>query len=220
MPHSPHSPGHTIDALLRRVPVIPVIVIDEVKKAVPLARALVEGGLDVLEITLRTPAAMDAMQAIMAEVEGAIVGAGTVRNPDQLAACARLGCAFAVSPGFTTRLLDAAKDSPCPLLPGAATAAEMMTLADHGFTRQKFFPAGPAGGPAYLKAIASPLPDILFCPTGGIDSVTAKSYLELENVLCVGGSWVTPASAIHNNDWTTITRLAKDACTTGRFSGG
>ncbi len=211
---------YTTDALMRRVPVIPVIVIDDVKKAVPLARALVEGGLDVLEITLRTPAAMDAMAAIIAEVEGAIVGAGTVRTPDQLDSCARLGCAFAVSPGFTTNLLAAAKDSPCPLLPGAATAAEMMTLADAGFTRQKFFPAGPAGGPAYLKSIASPLPDIAFCPTGGIDAVTAKSYLELPNVLCVGGSWVTPATAIQNNDWTTITRLAKDACTTGRFSGG
>lgn len=211
---------YTTDALMRRVPVIPVIVIEEVAKAVPLARALVEGGLDVLEITLRTPVAMDAMRAIIAEVEGAIVGAGTVRDPDQLDACARLGCAFAVSPGFTTRLLDAAKGSPCPLLPGAATAAEMMTLADHGFDRQKFFPAGPAGGPAYLKSIASPLPDIQFCPTGGIDAVTAKDYLKLPNVLCVGGSWVTPAAAIHNSDWTTITRLAKDACTTGRFSGG
>jgi 2-dehydro-3-deoxyphosphogluconate aldolase / (4S)-4-hydroxy-2-oxoglutarate aldolase len=217
---SPHTPGHTTDALLRRVPVIPVIVIDRLDQAVPLARALVAGGLDVIEITLRTPVAMDAMRAIIAEVEGAIVGAGTVRTPDQLASCAKLGCAFAVSPGYTTRLLDAAKDSPCPLLPGAATAAEMMTLADHGFTRQKFFPAGPAGGPAYLKAVASPLPDILFCPTGGIDSVTAKDYLKLKNVLCVGGSWVTPTSAIQNNDWTTITRLAKDACTTGRFSGG
>jgi 2-dehydro-3-deoxyphosphogluconate aldolase/(4S)-4-hydroxy-2-oxoglutarate aldolase len=211
---------YTTDALMRRVPVIPVIVIEDAAKAVPLARALVQGGLDVLEITLRTPAAIDAIRAIMAEVEGAIVGAGTVRTPDQLAEVARLGCAFAVSPGFTPRLLDAARESPCPLLPGAATATEMMTLADHGFTRQKFFPAGAAGGPAYLKAIASPLADIRFCPTGGIDAVTAKSYLELDNVLCVGGSWVTPKTAFQTNDWPTITRLAKDACTTGRFSGG
>lgn len=210
----------TTDDLMRRVPVIPVIVIDRREDAVPLAEALVAGGLDVLEITLRTPAAMDAMKAIMGEVEGALVGAGTVRDPDQLAACARLGCAFAVSPGFTPRLLEAAKESPCPLLPGAATATEMMMLADAGFDRQKFFPAGPAGGIAYLKAIASPLPDIRFCPTGGIDAASANDYLKLANVLCVGGSWVVPKKAIEIGDWGTVTRLASEAVRSGQHAKG
>ena len=210
----------TTDALMRRAPVIPVIVIERLEHAVPMARALVAGGLEVLEITLRTPVAMEAMRAIIAEVEGAVVGAGTVRDPDQLAAVAKLGCTFAVSPGFTDRLLDAAADTPCALLPGAATAAEMMTLADRGFDRQKFFPAGPAGGPGYLKAIASPLPDIRFCPTGGISAATAHQYLALDNVLCVGGSWVVPKSALEIEDWTTISRLAREAATGGRFAFG
>jgi len=210
----------TVDDLMRRSPVIPVIVIERLEQAVPMARALVAGGLDVLEITLRTSVAMEAMRAIMAEVEGAIVGAGTVRDPEQLDAVAKLGCAFAVSPGFTNRLLDAAADGGCPLLPGAATAAEMMTLADRGFDRQKFFPAGPAGGPGYLKAIASPLPDIRFCPTGGISAATAHEYLALDNVLCGGGSWVVPRSALQIEDWTTISRLAKEAATGGRFAFG
>jgi 2-dehydro-3-deoxyphosphogluconate aldolase / (4S)-4-hydroxy-2-oxoglutarate aldolase len=208
----------TTDALMRRVPVIPVIVIDKPADAVPLARALVKGGLDVLEITLRTPAAIEAMRAIMAEVEGAIVGAGTVRDPDQLDQVAKLGCAFAVSPGFTRRLLDAADDSPCPLLPGAATAAEMMMLAERGYDRQKFFPAGPAGGTAYLKAIASPLPDIRFCPTGGIDAGSASDYLKLPNVLCVGGSWVVPKPAIEIGDWASVTRLAGEAVRSGQHA--
>jgi 2-dehydro-3-deoxyphosphogluconate aldolase / (4S)-4-hydroxy-2-oxoglutarate aldolase len=211
---------YTTDDLMRRVPVIPVIVIEDAQKAIPLARALVAGGLDVLEITLRTPAAMDAMRAIIAEVEGAIVGAGTVRTAEQLEEVTRLGCAFAVSPGFTPRLLDAAEGSSCPLLPGAATAAEMMMLAERGFTHQKFFPAEPAGGTGYLKAIASPLPDLRFCPTGGINAATAHNYLELPNVLCVGGSWVTPKSAIKINDWPDITRRAKEAFTSGKHDGG
>jgi len=210
----------TIDDLMRRVPVIPVIVIDKSADAVPLARALVEGGLDVLEITLRTPVAMEGMRAIMAEVEGAIVGAGTVRDPGQLSAVAKLGCAFAVSPGFTPRLLDAAADSPCPLLPGAATAAEMMMLAERGHDRQKFFPAGPAGGTTYLKAIASPLADIRFCPTGGIDAGSASDYLKLANVLCVGGSWVVPKAAIEIGDWATISRLAGEAVRSGQHAKG
>lgn len=210
----------TTDGLMRLAPVIPVIVIERQEQAVPMARALVAGGLRVLEITLRTPVAMEAMRAIMGEVEGAIVGAGTVRDPEQLAAVTKLGCAFAVSPGFTERLLGAAADTPCVLLPGAATATEMMMLADRGFDRQKFFPAGPAGGPDYLKAIASPLPDIQFCPTGGISAATAHHYLALDNVLCVGGSWVVPRSAMQIEDWATITRLAKEAATGGRFAFG
>ncbi len=202
---------HTVDELMRRVPVIPVIVIDELATAVPLARALVAGGLDVLEITLRTPGALDAIRAILAEVEGAVVGAGTVREPGQLDAVAGLGCAFAVSPGFTRSLLDAARDSPCPLLPGAATAAEMMQLAERGYDRQKFFPAVPAGGLDYLKAVASPLAEIRFCPTGGIDAATAPAFLALGNVLCVGGSWVAPRSAVAAGDWDRVTGLAREA---------
>ena len=202
---------HDVDELMRRAPVIPVIMIDAVETAVPLAKALVEGGLDVLEITLRTPAALDAIRAIMAEVEGAIVGAGTVRNPGQLVAVAKLGCAFAVSPGFTPALLDAAEGAPCSLLPGAATAAEMMQLAERGYDRQKFFPAVPAGGPAYLKAVAAPLADIRFCPTGGIDAANAPAFLALGNVLCVGGSWVAPRRAVAEGDWALVTRLAREA---------
>jgi 2-dehydro-3-deoxyphosphogluconate aldolase/(4S)-4-hydroxy-2-oxoglutarate aldolase len=202
---------YTVDTLMRRAAVIPVIVIDRIEQAVPLARALVAGGLDVLEITLRTPIAYEAMTAILTEVEGAIVGAGTVRHPGQLAAVDKLGCAFAVSPGFTEPLLDAAHDSGCPLLPGAATPSEMMRLAERGFDRQKFFPAGPAGGVEYLKAVTSPLPEIRFCPTGGVNAANASQYLGLGNVLCVGGSWVVPKSALETGDWSTITRLAREA---------
>lgn len=199
------------DAIMRRAPVIPVLVIDDLASAVPLGRALVAGGLDVLEITLRTEVALDAIRAIIAEVEGAVVGAGTVRTADQLALVAGLGCAFAVSPGFTPRLLDAAATSPCPLLPGAATATEMMQLAERGYDRQKFFPAVPAGGLAYLQAVASPLAEIAFCPTGGIDAASAPAFLRLGNVLCVGGSWVAPKAAVATGDWRTVTALAAEA---------
>ncbi len=209
----------TTDALMRRAPVIPVIVIDDLATAVPLARALVAGGLDVLEITLRTAVALDSIRAIIGEVEGAIVGAGTVRDPKQLAAVTKLGCAFAVSPGFTPRLLDAAEGSPCPLLPGAATATEMMQLAERGYDRQKFFPAVPAGGLDYLKAVASPLAEIRFCPTGGIDASSAPAFLALGNVLCVGGSWVAPKAAVAAGDWAVITSLASEAVRSGRPGG-
>lgn len=199
------------DAIMRLCPVIPVMVIERLEDAVPLSRALVAGGLSVLEITLRTDCAIDAIRTIMAEVEGAIVGAGTVIAPRQLDEVHNLGCAFAVSPGFTDRLLDAAATEPVPLLPGASTASEVMTLLERGYTRQKFFPAGPAGGAPFLKSLSSPLPDAKFCPTGGVGLGNASDYLGLDNVLCVGGSWVAPAQAVKEGAWDEIERLAREA---------
>lgn len=202
----------TLDDIMRTAPVIPVMMIDDIDHAVPLARALVEGGLKVLEITLRTPVAMEAIRAILGEVEGAIVGAGTILNQKQLEAVAALGCQFAVSPGFTPALLDAATTSPsCPLLPGAASASEVMQLLDRGHDHLKFFPAEAAGGANFLKSIASPLPEVKFCPTGGIGPGNAAQYLALPNVLCVGGSWVVPKDAITAGNWGQIERLAADA---------
>ena len=162
----------------------------------PLARALVAGGVRVLEVTLRTEAALDAIRAMRAEVPEAIVGAGTVLSPEQLRSVAALGVAFAVSPGMTDLLLDAANDTSVPLLPGVATAGEVMRALDRGYRHLKFFPAEPAGGIPYLKALASPLPEARFCPTGGIDLQRAARYLALENVLCVGGSWLVPQDAM------------------------
>ncbi|MEM9442483.1 MAG: bifunctional 4-hydroxy-2-oxoglutarate aldolase/2-dehydro-3-deoxy-phosphogluconate aldolase [Pseudomonadota bacterium] len=201
----------TLDDIMRATPVIPVMMIDEIDQAVPLARALVKGGLRVLEITLRTPIALDAIRAIIADVDDAIVGAGTVLTPQQLEHVAALRCKFAVSPGFTTSLLDAATTSPCPLLPGTSTASEVMQLLDRGHDRMKFFPAEAAGGTAMLKSLASPLPAAKFCPTGGIGPDNAAGYLALPNVLCVGGSWVVPKDAIAQGDWDKITMLATDA---------
>jgi len=201
----------TLDDIMRAAPVIPVMMIDEIDQAVPLARALVKGGLRVLEITLRTPIALDAIKAIIADVDDAIVGAGTVLTPQQLEHVAALRCKFAVSPGFTTSLLDAATTSPCPLLPGTSTASEVMQLLDRGHDRMKFFPAEAAGGTAMLKSLASPLPAAKFCPTGGIGPDNAAGYLALPNVLCVGGSWVVPKDAIAQGDWDKITMLATDA---------
>jgi 2-dehydro-3-deoxyphosphogluconate aldolase/(4S)-4-hydroxy-2-oxoglutarate aldolase len=201
----------TLDDIMRSAPVIPVMMIDDLDQAVPLAHALVKGGLKVLEITLRTPVALDAIRAITAEVEDAIVGAGTVLTPEQLEHVAALHCRFAVSPGFTPTLLDAAAASPCPLLPGTATASEVMKLLDRGHDRMKFFPAEAAGGVPFLKSLASPLPDAKFCPTGGIGPANAPSYLALPNVLCVGGSWVVPKDLIAASDWNSVTNLAADA---------
>jgi len=201
----------TLDRTMRTAPVIPVLVVTDWRHAVPLARALVAGGLRVLEFTLRTEAALDAVRAVAAEVPDAIVGTGTVRTPAQLEASADAGARFAVSPGGSPRLLDAAADHPLPLLPGAVTASEVMTLAERGYTRQKFFPAVAAGGPAVLKAFSSPLAGVVFCPTGGIRPSTAADWLALPNVACVGGSWVAPKDAVSTGDWARITALARDA---------
>jgi 2-dehydro-3-deoxyphosphogluconate aldolase / (4S)-4-hydroxy-2-oxoglutarate aldolase len=200
-----------VEAILKAAPVVPVMVIDDVKDAVPLARALVKGGLPVLEITLRTDAAADAIRAIKAEVEGAHVGAGTVLTRRQLVEMDKLGCAFAVSPGSSPELLAAAKDVKVPLLPGGVTATECMILLDHGYRFQKFFPAEPAGGTAYLSSLASPLPQIMFCPTGGITLETAPRYLKLGNVITLGGSWMAPKKLVAAKDWAGIEKLAREA---------
>ena len=200
-----------IEAILNLAPVVPVLVIDDVKTAVPLARALVAGGLKVLEVTFRTEAALDSIRAIAAEVEGAIVGAGTVLTSKQVKDAEDAGCLFMVSPGASLDLLTAVRDTAVPLLPGAATASEAMTLLEQGYAFQKFFPAEPAGGANYLKALASPLSGIRFCPTGGVSRDNAGGYLSLPNVVCVGGSWVAPADKVAAGDWGAIETLARDA---------
>lgn len=196
--------------ICRLAPVVPVLVIDNIAHAAPLARALVAGGLPALEVTLRTPAALDAIRA-MAEVPGGIVGAGTLLTPADVKAAKAAGARFGVSPGATVRLLDACAEYDLPLLPGAATASEIMALLERGYTVQKFFPAEQAGGAAYLKSICSPIPQVKFCPTGGITLTLAPDYLSLKNILCVGGSWVAPKDAMARGDWAAITALARQA---------
>lgn len=210
------SSGPDFAALLGDTTVVPVLVVEETATAVPLARALVAGGLPLIEITLRTAAACDVIRAIADEVEGAVVGAGTVLTPAQLAEAGVCGARFAVSPGATDRLLAAAEEIELPLLPAAATASEVMRLLDRGYRCMKFFPAEPGGGVAYLRALASPLPAARFCPTGGIDAARAGAYLELPNVVAVGGSWVAPGDAVRAGDWSRITKLAREAATLAR----
>ena len=200
-----------IGELLDRAPVIPVIVIKDSTDAVPLATALVAGGLTVLEVTLRTPCAIDAIERIAQEVPGAIVGAGTVLSPDDVASSVKAGAQFLVSPGSTPRLLDAMLDSGAAPLPAAATASEVIGLMERGLDHGKFFPAKPAGGTAYLKGLAGPIPDFRFCPTGGIDLAGAPEFLALPNVACVGGSWITPDDAVAAGDWARIETLAREA---------
>ena len=200
-----------LEAALKLAPVVPVMVIENVKDAVPLARALVRGGLPVLEITLRTETALESIRAIVAEVEGAVVGSGTVLNAQQLRDSRRAGCTFAVSPGSTGKLLGAAEDEDIALLPGGVTASECMALLEWGYSIQKFFPAEPAGGAPYLASLASPLPQIKFCPTGGITPALAPSYLKLSNVITVGGSWMIPKALIAAGDWAGIEKLASEA---------
>lgn len=201
----------TLLSTLRLQPVVPVIVIDDAKSAVPLARALVAGGLKAIEITLRTPAALDAIKAVSDEVEGAVAGAGTVLDSRQWDAAIKAGSRFVVSPGAGPSLLDAADKSDVPLLPGAVTASEVMRLRDLGYSVMKFFPAEQAGGASYLNALSSPLAGIQFCPTGGISLKNAKDYLSLPNVVCVGGSWVAPKAMVASGDWAGITKLAAEA---------
>lgn len=196
--------------LMQVAPVIPVLVIDDVAKARPLAEALVAGGLRVLEVTLRTPVALEAMKA-MADVPGAIVGVGTALDGDDLKRAQDHGATFAVSPGFTIELGKAANAINMPLLPGIMTPADIMRARDGGFTELKFFPASQAGGPQLLKAFSGPFGEISFCPTGGVTAETAKDYLALPSVLCVGGSWVAPPAMVDAGDWEGITRLSK-AC--------
>lgn len=200
-------------SVLDLAPVIPVVVVSDVEHAVPLARALVAGGLPAIEVTLRTPEALPAIERIAAEVPEAVVGAGTVVTPDDVAASAAAGARFLVSPGSTPRLLDAMQDSALPFLPGAATASEVLALLERGIREVKFFPAADAGGPSYLRSLGGPLPSVRFCPTGGIDRASAPDYLALPNVACVGGSWVTPRDALAAGDWARVEQLAREAST-------
>lgn len=197
--------------VMRDAPVIPVIVLDDVAHAVPLARALVAGGIRMLEVTLRTPAALACMEAIAKEVPDAVVGAGTVRSAADAQAAAMAGARFAVSPGYTHAVGKACHDLGIPLLPGVATGSEIMMAQEDGYQQLKFFPAMQAGGPALLKAWHGPFPDVLFCPTGGINASNANELLSLPNVACVGGSWLTPADAVEAGDWGRITALAAEA---------
>ena len=201
-----------IKQLMQIAPVIPVLVIDDVKDAKPLAEALVAGGLRVLEVTLRTPAALDAIGE-MSKVENAIVGVGTALNREDLQKAQDKGATFAVSPGFTDSLGKAASDLSMPLLPGIMTPADIMRALDQGYTELKFFPASQAGGTTLLKALAGPFTEPKFCPTGGISASNAKEYLSLPNVLCVGGSWVAPRSLVADKNWSGITQLAAEAMT-------
>ena len=200
-----------VEATLRLAPVVPVVIIEDAKAAVPMARALVAGGIPAIEVTLRTPAALDAIRAIAAEVEGAVVGVGTVLTPQDLENARQAGAKFAVSPGVSPKLLAAADDSELPLLPGVATASEAMSLLERGYRHLKFFPAVPAGGHKLLGAWASPLPQIRFCPTGGISLASAPEFLSLPNVVCVGGSWLTPGDKLRGGDWAGIEALAREA---------
>ncbi|RVD59984.1 2-dehydro-3-deoxy-phosphogluconate aldolase [Mesorhizobium sp. M2D.F.Ca.ET.185.01.1.1] len=198
-------------SLLNGQPVIPVLKIANVADAVPLARALSGGGLRAIEITLRTADALEAIRRVAAEVEEAIVGAGTILDARQFDEAASAGAKFIVSPGITSQLLDAAKDSPVPLLPGAITPGEIMAAREAGLRFLKFFPAEQSGGIASLKAFASPLADVKFCPTGGITAKNAADYLSLPNVICVGGSWVAPDDLIKAGNWNEIEALAREA---------
>jgi len=203
------SRSDRLNELLRLAPVIPVITIERVEDAVPLARALVSGGLRLLEITLRTAAGRDAAAAIVAEVPEAVVGIGTVLTPQDLARSRDLGARFALSPGATPELLDAAAESDLPFMPGVATASELMAALARGFDIVKFFPAVPAGGVAALKALGGPFPQVRFCPTGGVSEDNAAEWLALPNVVVVGGSWLTPASEIRGGAWDRITERAR-----------
>lgn len=205
----------TPDSLLSIVPVVPVVVIDDLDHAVPVARALVEGGLPVIELTLRTPVALDAIAAIAADVPEILVGAGTIVSPGQVKRAVDAGAQFLVSPGSTPTLLSAMAGSGVPFLPGTATVSEALAVLEAGFTEMKFFPAEASGGVPYLRSIASPVPAARFCPTGGITAATAPSYLALPNVGCVGGSWLTPADALAAGDWERVSRLAAEAAALG-----
>ncbi|MGW5786474.1 bifunctional 4-hydroxy-2-oxoglutarate aldolase/2-dehydro-3-deoxy-phosphogluconate aldolase [Streptomyces sp. NPDC003757] len=204
----PSSPAASV---LDLAPVVPVVVVDDAADAVPLARALVAGGLPAIEVTLRTPAALDAIRAIAAEVPDAVVGAGTVITAEQVGEVVAAGARFLVSPGWTDTLLEAMRASGVPFLPGVSTTSEVVALLERGVREMKFFPAEAAGGTAYLKALAAPLPQARFCPTGGIGPDSAPEYLALPNVGCVGGSWMLPKDAVAGRDWGRVEALARAA---------
>ncbi len=207
---TPQDASIASEKLCRMAPIIPVIVVDDPAHAKPLAQALVKGGLPVLEVTLRTAAALEVIQE-MATVEGGVVGAGTLLTPADVAAAKNAGAKFGVSPGATDTLLDAVEDADLPTLPGAATSSEVMRLLERGYTVQKFFPAEANGGAPALKAIGAPLPQVRFCPTGGVSLKNANEYLSLSNTLCCGGSWVAPKDLMIKGDWDGIEKLAAEA---------
>ncbi|MFC8702794.1 bifunctional 4-hydroxy-2-oxoglutarate aldolase/2-dehydro-3-deoxy-phosphogluconate aldolase [Streptomyces anulatus] len=210
------APSAPSDAsVLDLAPVVPVVVLHDAADAVPLARALVAGGLPAIEVTLRTPAALESIRAMAAEVPGAVVGAGTVISPEHVRDTVDAGARFLVSPGWTDALLEAMKASGVPFLPGASTTSEVVALLERGVREMKFFPAEAAGGTAYLKALSAPLPQARFCPTGGISLASAPSYLALPNVGCVGGSWMVPGDAVAAKDWDRVARLAAEAAALG-----
>ncbi len=207
----------SIDKIVQVAPVIPVMVVERLEDAVPLAQALYNGGLKVLEITLRTPVALDAIRAMVdALPQDAVIGAGTIVTPDDLKNAVEAGSTFLVSPGTTPELIEAAKASDVPLLPGIATPTEAMNLLAHGFTHLKFFPAEAAGGVSMVKSIGGPLPQITFCPTGGINLAKAPEYLSLPNVACVGGTWMAPKELIAEKRWDEIEKLAREAAQLAR----
>ncbi|MEW2569030.1 bifunctional 4-hydroxy-2-oxoglutarate aldolase/2-dehydro-3-deoxy-phosphogluconate aldolase [Streptomyces sp. NPDC047070] len=210
LPSSP-SPSPSPLSVLELAPVVPVVVVEDLADAVPLARALVAGGLPAIEVTLRTPVALDAIRTIADGVPGAVVGAGTVISPAQVTDSVAAGARFLVSPGWTDALLDAMKASGVPFLPGVSTTSEVVALLERGVREMKFFPAQAAGGTAYLKSLAGPLPQARFCPTGGIGPAVAPEYLALPNVLCVGGSWMLPPDATASGDWARVEKLAREA---------
>jgi len=205
------SPSERPVSLLDVVPVLPVVVVERREDAVPIARALVAGGLPAIELTLRTPAALDAIRAISDEVPEILVGAGTVVSPGQAKEARDAGARFLVSPGSTPTLLAAMTETGLPFLPGTSTVSEVLAALELGLTELKFFPAEASGGTAYLRAIAAPVPDARFCPTGGITPASAPDYLALPNVGCVGGSWLTPPDVVRRGDWAAITALAAHA---------
>jgi 2-dehydro-3-deoxyphosphogluconate aldolase / (4S)-4-hydroxy-2-oxoglutarate aldolase len=210
------SPPLTALEVMQDAPVIPVIVLHDVAHAVPMARALVAGGIRMLEVTLRTPQALACMEAIARDVPEAVLGAGTLRSAADARAAADAGARFAVSPGYTPALGQACRDLQLPLLPGVATGSEVMMCQEDGLTELKFFPAMQAGGAAMLKAWSGPFTDIRFCPTGGVTAANAADLLALSNVVCVGGSWLVPADALAQGDWARITQLAREAAALGR----
>lgn len=201
----------TPEDVLRLSPVMPVVVIDDAANAVPLARALLAGGVKTIEVTLRTPAALDAIRAITAEATEMIVGAGTVLSAEDLAAAIEAGAKYALSPGGTPKLMKAARKAPIPFIPGVSTSSEIQRGLERGYSCFKLFPAEQLGGPSTLKALAGPFPNVRFCPTGSITADKAPSYLALSNVLCVGGSWIAPADKIKAGDWAAIEAAAKQA---------
>ena len=211
---TPEVASQETERLFKLTPVVPVLVVDDVAHAAPLAKALIAGGLPVLEVTLRTPVALDVIFE-MSQIEGGYVGAGTLLSQEDVIAARKAGAIFGVSPGATENLLVACEDENLPLLPGAATVSEVMWLFERGYRVQKFFPAEANGGAPALNAIGAPIPQVAFCPTGGVSLSNAQSYLGLSNTLCVGGSWVAPKQMIREENWDVITELAREAARLG-----